>query len=114
MKNQIKNKISFPYQVLNWREYLKESNEDKMGKFDLVLGSDILYESQHPNQVAKALISLLGPGGKIILSDPGRAYVQKFLTSMQELGYPEKMTIQKVEAKLTLKNKEREIFIFEF
>ncbi|MGZ3809956.1 MAG: hypothetical protein ACXVCE_17865, partial [Bacteriovorax sp.] len=56
----------------------------------------------------------LKPGGKIILADPGRAYVQKFITAMNELGYKERFTTQTVLASLTSNNKQRDIFIFEF
>ena len=112
--NQEKNKISFKYEALNWREHIQKNDKNEFGQFDLVLGSDILYESQQPDQVAQALISLLKPGGKILLSDPGRAYVQKFVSCMQALGYPEKFMTQKVEASLSPNNKEREIYLFEF
>lgn len=112
--NQEKNNISFKYNELNWREHIQKNDKNEFGKFDLVLGSDILYESQQPDQVAQALISLLKPGGKILLSDPGRAYVQKFVSCMQALGYPEKFMTEKVEASLSPNNKEREIYLFEF
>ena len=111
--NQKKNNITFPYRVMNWRDEIERTKTD-LGLFDLVLGSDILYESQHPMQVAKALIAFLKPGGKILLSDPGRAYIQKFITSMNECGYKEIFTTQTVEASLTPKNKQRDIYIFEF
>lgn len=112
-KNQAVNKIKFDYEVMNWRSEI-EHTKNSLGTFDLVLGSDILYESQHPLQVAKALIAFLNPGGTIILSDPGRAYIQKFVSSMRELGYPEEMKTVKVNGKLTQKQIEREIFLFEF
>jgi predicted nicotinamide N-methyase len=111
--NQNKNKIYFPYRVMNWRNEIERTKTD-LGLFDLVIGSDILYESQHPLQVAKALIAFLNPGGRIILADPGRAYIQKFISSMNELGYKEIMSTEKVPAEITPKNKDREIFIFEF
>ena len=111
--NQKQNNIFFEYSVLNWRSEI-DRTKNGLGLFDIVLGSDILYESQHPLEVAKALIALLKPGGKIILADPGRAYVQKFVTSMQELNFPEVMTIQSVPAQWTQKKKERDVFIFEF
>lgn len=111
--NQDKNNIIFDYQVMNWRSEI-DRTKNNLGQFDLVLGSDILYESQHPLEVAKALIAFLKPGGKIVLADPGRAYIQKFISSMQELGYPETFTTQKIEAKLTTKNVAREIYLFEF
>lgn len=112
-ENQERNKINFEYQVMNWRNEI-ERTKNAFGQFDLVLGSDILYESQHAMQVAEALIAFLKPGGKIILSDPGRAYVQKFISSMKELGYPEVFTTQKVPGPLTPKKLDREIYIFEF
>ena len=111
--NQEHNKTTFDYQVMNWRNEI-ERTKTTLGLFDLVLGSDILYESQHPVEVAKALIAFLNPGGKIILADPGRAYIQKFISAMKELGYPEHFTTQKVSAELTPKNMDREIYLFEF
>ncbi len=111
--NQRSNNIKFDYLPMNWRNEI-ERTTSSLGLFDLVLGSDILYESQHALEVAKALIAFLKPGGKIILSDPGRAYVQKFISSMKELGYPEVFTTQKISAHLTSKKIEREIYIFEF
>lgn len=111
--NQKNNQTYFPYKVMNWRNEIERTKSD-LGLFDLVIGSDILYESQHPMQVAKALIAFLKPGGKIILSDPGRAYIQKFITSMNECGYKENFTTQNVRAELTPKNKTKDIFIFEF
>lgn len=111
--NQKKNQTFFEYRVMNWRNEIERTRND-LGLFDLVIGSDILYESQHPTQVAEALIAFLNPGGRIILADPGRAYIQKFITSMNELGYKEWLTTEKVPAALTPKNNDREIFVFEF
>lgn len=112
-ENQKNNNIAFTYQTMNWRNEIERAKND-LGHFDLVLGSDILYESQHPMQVAIALKSFLNPGGKIILADPGRAYIQKFVSSMKELGFIERMSTEKVIAELTPKKVDREIFIFEF
>jgi predicted nicotinamide N-methyase len=111
--NQKQNGISFQYKVMNWREEIERTKAD-LGTFDLVIGSDILYESQHPNEVARALIAFLRPGGKIILADPGRAYIQQFVTAMKECGFSESLTSETVAAELTQKNKARDIFIFEF
>jgi predicted nicotinamide N-methyase len=111
--NQKTNNIQFEYQVMNWRSEIERTKND-LGTFDLVLGSDILYESQHSMEVAKALIAFLNPGGKIILADPGRAYIQKFISTMKELGYPEIFTTQKIAASLTTKKIEREVYLFEF
>ena len=111
--NQKNNQTFFPYKVMNWRNEIERTRTD-LGLFDLVIGSDILYESQHPLQVAIALIAFLKPGGKIILSDPGRAYIQKFITAMNDCGYKEHFTTQIVLPEFTPKNKQRDIFVFEF
>lgn len=108
------NNLSIRYEVMNWRDEV-ERTKKQFGTFDYVLGSDILYESQHAQEVAKALLGLLRPGGKIILADPGRAYVQKFITSMRELGHPETLTIENVDKVFSTKQASgKDIFIFEF
>lgn len=103
--NQKLNGIFFDFTQLNWRK-----EENTLGLFDIVLGSDVLYESAHPKDIAKSLIRYLAPEGKIILADPGRAYIQSFITAMQTYGYTEKLSIEKVHTAWASK----EIFIFEF
>lgn len=93
--------IHCDYKRLNWRE---EGSD--IGKFDVVLGSDVLYESKHSREVPLGLLKFVKPGGTIILSDPGRAYVQQFLTAMNAEGIKEEMSLISVEGK--------EIFIFKF
>lgn len=89
------------YQRLNWRENFQE-----IQKFDVVIGSDVLYESRHPGEVALGLLKFVNPGGTIILSDPGRNYLQQFVTAMNEEGIKEEMSSVKVE--------DKEIWIFKF
>lgn len=93
--------IQCDYERLNWREDTRD-----LGRFDLVMGSDVLYESKHPKEVARGLIRFLKPGGKILLSDPGRAYLQQFLNAMKELHFQEEMSIISVA--------DEEVFVFEF
>lgn len=85
-KNQMLNNTYFNYQRLNWRENLESPK-----KFDIVMGSDVLYESRHPDDVANALLKFVKPGGEIILADPGRAYLQNFVISMHKKGYKEEL-----------------------
>ena len=104
-KNFQLNQIRFPYQALNWR-----TESEAIGKFDFVIGSDILYEGRHPFEVCRALIHYLKPNGQIILADPGRTYIQKFVTSMNELGFKETLLPESVE----LDGEKRDIFVFRF
>lgn len=71
-----------PYQRFNWRDSIEE-----IGKFDVVMGSDILYESKHPKEVASGLIRFLKTDGIILLADPGRNYLNVFLQAMEEAGF---------------------------
>lgn len=93
--------IESKYKRLNWRE----GTED-IGKFDVVIGSDVLYESKHAKEVAQGLIRFMKPNGMIILSDPLRAYLQKFLTAMKEEGMREEMSARSADGK--------EILVFTF
>lgn len=93
--------IECNYKRMNWRE---ESSDPQ--KFDVVIGSDVLYESRHPREVAQGLIKFCKPEGTIILSDPGRNYLQQFITAMNNEGIKEEMTSIKVE--------DKDIWIFKF
>lgn len=72
---------------LNWRE------NQSIGPFDVVMGSDVLYESKHPKEIAQGLLRFLKPGGVILLSDPGRSYLQPFIHAMNELGHKDSLEI---------------------
>jgi predicted nicotinamide N-methyase len=87
--------VTAKYQRLNWRE-------ETGGKYDVVMGSDILYESQHPLDVAKGLLNFVKPGGKILLSDPGRNYLPKFLAAMKEAGTTETVEMVSTEEKVCM------------
>ncbi len=101
LRNCRHSQVVAEYQRLNWRE----SRED-IGQFDIVMGSDVLYESKHPSEVVEGLVRFVKPGGKILLSDPGRAYLQTFVKSMHEQGYREDLTGERVM--------EKEVFILLF
>lgn len=51
-----------------------------LGPWDLVLASDCLYEPRNIEQLLALFPSLVGEGGEIWLSDPGRAPTDRFLT----------------------------------
>jgi predicted nicotinamide N-methyase len=84
-KNLARNPIPagrFEYRRLDWK-----SPDAGLGKFGLVIGSDILYEKNHPSEVAEALIRLVKVTGRIIIADPGRPYLQAFVDEMRARGY---------------------------
>jgi predicted nicotinamide N-methyase len=89
------------YKRLNWRQ-----STESLDQFDVVMGSDVLYESKHASEVAQGLIRFLRPGGKILLSDPGRNYLQPFLTAMKNENFNEDSYLIKVG--------DKEVFVFVF
>jgi predicted nicotinamide N-methyase len=84
-KNLARNSLPpgrFEYRRLDWKDPSLE-----LGKFGLVMGSDILYEKNHPSEVAEALVRLTKVNGRIIIADPGRPYLQPFVDEMRARGY---------------------------
>lgn len=58
-----------------------------LGKFDLIIGSDLLYERSHV-EVLSAFIELhANPHCEVILVDPGRGHHANFSKKMIALGY---------------------------
>jgi predicted nicotinamide N-methyase len=59
---------------VDWRAFPAD-----LGRFDLVVASDVLYERPDAALVAHALNMTLAPQGKAIVADPGRIAVAAFL-----------------------------------
>lgn len=100
LRNCRHSSITCRYLRMNWRE------EVIAEKYDVVIGSDVLYESKHASEVARGLLRFVKPNGIVILSDPGRAYLQKFLNAMKDERVAEELYSVTVDHK--------DIFIFKF
>ena len=101
-ENCRRNGLRCNYVRLNWMDPpvpLRHS-------YDMVLGSDILYEGRHAKDVAMALNSLVKPRGRICIADPGRTYLQAFLDEMKQLKWTEEIT--------SARDADQEIFILKF
>jgi predicted nicotinamide N-methyase len=70
------------FKRLDWAD-----KTDQLGLFDVIIGSDILYEDQHIQLVADFINSHASPRCEIILVDPGRGRKNKLGVLMQEFGY---------------------------
>lgn len=57
-----------------------------LGKYQWVIGSDILYERAFIPKVARWIDHHLLPGGHAIITDPGRPYLQTFADEMRSRG----------------------------
>jgi predicted nicotinamide N-methyase len=69
------------FMTLSWQEPF--SGEP----YDLIIGSDVLYEPGCAGEVCDFLKSALKPSGEALFVDPGRAHVRKFETTLQAAGF---------------------------
>jgi predicted nicotinamide N-methyase len=74
---------SVTYRSLDWHQ----AQGAVLGTFEFVVGSDVLYEAKHPESLARQLASHCARDGHVLLSDPGRVYLQKFMDEMTVLGF---------------------------
>ena len=58
-----------------------------LGFFDLIIGSDILYERDHPALLSGLLLRHAGARAQIVITDPGRGLSAPFTRAMQAQGY---------------------------
>lgn len=70
------------YQTGNW-----ERENPQLGKFDVVIGSDILYQPAHAQQVSRFIDLHSNDGVQVMIGDPGRENRVRFTQCMIALGY---------------------------
>lgn len=57
-----------------------------LGRFDLVLAADVLYERPYAPLVARAVVGALAPKGVALIADPGRVALNACLAECGALG----------------------------
>lgn len=70
------------FEQVDWTD-----NNDQLGRFDLIIGSDLLYEDQHIELLANFIQEHSKPTCEVILVDPGRGRKNKLSLRMTEFGY---------------------------
>ena len=58
-----------------------------LGRFDFIIGSDVLYERDHPALLAAFLACHANTIARVLMTDPGRRYCGQFHTKMAAQGY---------------------------
>jgi len=66
---------------LSWQEVFVDE------PYDVIIGSDVLYEPGCAQEVCQFLTSALKPMGTALFVDPGRAHVRKFETTLEAAGF---------------------------
>jgi 2-polyprenyl-3-methyl-5-hydroxy-6-metoxy-1,4-benzoquinol methylase len=112
------NQVRLAYAQWNWTELNSLPEQIKLGSYDFVLASDVLYESRHPEDLARALARLVNPKGSIYLSDPGRSYLDRALQTLEDLGFHRadfEFEVEESSTRAELRlEKKRKIQVFEF
>lgn len=80
---QLNNKRHIPFLRSAW----EDTQEESFGVFDLIIGSDLLYERNHSKSLAMVIQNYAKPKCEVILVDAGRGYGPNFTFRMQELGF---------------------------
>jgi predicted nicotinamide N-methyase len=59
----------------------------RLGRFDLIIGADLLYERDHPSLLSGFMSRHATAAGCVIIADPGRGYRGRFSSQMRAQGY---------------------------
>lgn len=70
------------FERINWAASLSN-----LGLFDLIIGSDLLYEEEHIDLLTNFINAHAKPECEVILVDPGRGRKNKISDRMRALGY---------------------------
>lgn len=58
-----------------------------LGRFDLVIAADVMYERRHAEDLARAVPRLGRRGGRFLLADPGRSHLSVFCRRLEASGW---------------------------
>lgn len=83
VENLLLNQMAaIPFQTGNWSDA-----DPALGKFDLIIGSDVLYERSQPDILSRFIDRHSNPEVEVIIVDPDRGNRAKFNRDMAGLGY---------------------------
>jgi predicted nicotinamide N-methyase len=64
-----------------------DSADDALGRFDLIVGSDVLYERQQPEALARFIEAHSNDAMEVLIADPDRGNRNAFTRHMERLGF---------------------------
>ena len=73
---------AIPFEQVDWA-----NKNDNLGLYDLIIGSDILYEDNHIELLANFIEAHAKPNCEVIIVDPGRGRKNKLSSRMVEFGF---------------------------
>jgi predicted nicotinamide N-methyase len=82
--------------------------------FDWVIASDVLYDRSMAAGFAEVISVIASSDATCVVTDPGRAYVNEFVSAMQARGWAEDFVIWSVPAGFSSAGKETDVFVMVF
>ncbi|MER2493557.1 class I SAM-dependent methyltransferase [Catenovulum sediminis] len=73
---------SIPFTRVDWND-----GETVLGQFDMIVGSDLLYEAEHIALLSDFIAAHAKPQCEVILVDPGRGQQSRFSKKMMAYGF---------------------------
>lgn len=70
------------FEQVDWAD-----KKDTLGLFDLIIGSDLLYEDDHIQLLSEFIASHSKPACEVLLVDPGRGRMNKLSARMEAFGF---------------------------
>lgn len=77
-----------PFTRMNW-----EDADTGLGEFDLIVGSDLLYEQNHAELLSRFIDRHSSMTNEVIIVDPGRRHHASFSKKMVAMGFSHQQTI---------------------
>jgi predicted nicotinamide N-methyase len=74
-------------EVIDFERVDWAAKEDELGLFDLIIGSDLLYEDIHIELLSRFLENHAKPACEVIIVDPGRGRKNKLAGCMEAFGF---------------------------
>ena len=82
VNTQLNDSKAIPFKRTGW-----DDNVTDLGLFDLIIGSDVLYEKEQADSLSEFIHQHANSKCKIMIIDPGRKHHSRFSKNMIELGY---------------------------
>lgn len=79
---QLNGDPNIPFRQASWEDGVSE-----LGRFDLIIGSDVLYEDENVQPLAGFIDAHARPSCEVVIVDPGRGQVGRFSRQMTARGY---------------------------
>ncbi|RXI28590.1 class I SAM-dependent methyltransferase [Aliarcobacter trophiarum] len=83
INTELNNDDEIPFVRVDWNKIYSE----KLGKFDLIIGSDLLYERDHVELLSSFINAHTKNKCTVILANPNRGHQAKFNKEMENYGF---------------------------